>query len=159
MIAGSRVGGLTYFHLHLYPHMTNPTNRCSFPYLANFMAAVVGLALSNFAAFCSMIYILHSKLCDLQFHRDSSKSQASLYQGSQMFQSICRYDRRSFLYLAKFFHLFHDIHLAPKKFSDLQFHHGLLQLASFTLPEFIKKFKPFMAIFHPRHNRALPNAH
>jgi hypothetical protein len=90
---------------------------------------------------------------------DSSKSQASLCQGSQMFQSICRYDRRSFLYLAKFFHLFRDIHLAPKKFSDLQFHPGLLQLASFTLPEFIKSFKPFMAIFHPRRNRAFPNAH
>jgi hypothetical protein len=62
MIAGSSVGGLTYLHFHLYPHMTNPTDRCSFPYLANFMAALVGLALSNSAASCSVIYILHSKL-------------------------------------------------------------------------------------------------
>jgi hypothetical protein len=62
MIAGSSIGGLTYLHLHLYPHMTNPTDRCSFPYLANFMAAVVGLALSNSVASCSVIYILHSKL-------------------------------------------------------------------------------------------------
>jgi hypothetical protein len=63
MIAGSSVGGLTYLHLHLYPHMTNPTDHCSFPYLANFMAiVVVGLALSNSVASCSVIYILHSKL-------------------------------------------------------------------------------------------------
>jgi hypothetical protein len=89
MIAGSRVGGLTYLHLHLYPHMTNPTDRCSFPYLANFMAAVVGLALSNSVASCSVIYILHSKLSVIyNSTADSSNSQASLYQGSQMFQSI-----------------------------------------------------------------------
>jgi hypothetical protein len=62
MIAGSSIGRLTYLHLHLYPHMTNPTDHCSFPYLANFMAAVVGLALSNSVASCSVIYILHSKL-------------------------------------------------------------------------------------------------
>jgi hypothetical protein len=62
MITGSSIGGLTYLHLHLYPHMTNPTDHCSFPYLANFMAAVVGLALSNSVASCSVIYILHSKL-------------------------------------------------------------------------------------------------
>jgi hypothetical protein len=95
MIAGSRVGGLTYLHLHLYPHMTNPTDRCSFPYLANFMAAVVGLALSNSACFLFRdIHLALKTFCDLQFHHmtnpDSSNSQASLYQGSQMFQSICR---------------------------------------------------------------------
>jgi hypothetical protein len=47
MIAGSRVGGLTYLHLHLYPHMTNPTDHCYFPYLTNFMTAVAGLAHTN----------------------------------------------------------------------------------------------------------------
>jgi hypothetical protein len=62
MIAGSSVGGLTYLHFHLYPRMTNPTDRCSFPYLANFMAALAGLALSNSVASCSMIYMLNSKL-------------------------------------------------------------------------------------------------
>ena len=62
MIAGSNVGVLTYLHLHLYPHMTNLTDCCSFPYLANFMVAVVRLALSNSAASCSVIYILNSKL-------------------------------------------------------------------------------------------------
>jgi hypothetical protein len=62
MIAASSVGGLTYLHLRLYPHMMNPTHHCSFPYLANFMVAVVGLALSNSVASCSVIYIVHSKL-------------------------------------------------------------------------------------------------
>ena len=57
MIAGSRIGRITYLHLHLYHHMTNPTDRCSFPYLANFMAAVVGLAPSNHVASCSVVYI------------------------------------------------------------------------------------------------------
>jgi hypothetical protein len=69
MIAGSNVGVLTYLYLHLYPHMTNPTDRCSFSYLVNFMPAVVGLALSNYVASCSVRYIFHSKFCDLQFHR------------------------------------------------------------------------------------------
>jgi hypothetical protein len=59
IIAGSNVGGLTYLHLHLYPHMANLTDRCSFAYLANFMPVVVGLALSNSVASCSVIYILH----------------------------------------------------------------------------------------------------
>jgi len=54
--------GMTYLHLHLYPHMTNLTDWCSFPYLANFMAAVVELALSKSVASCSMIYIFHSKV-------------------------------------------------------------------------------------------------
>jgi hypothetical protein len=62
MIVGSIIGGLTYIHFHLYPHTTNPTNRCSFPYLANFMVTLAGLALSNFATSCSVIYILNSKL-------------------------------------------------------------------------------------------------
>jgi hypothetical protein len=43
MIAGSQVGRLTDPHLHLYPHITSPTDRRSFPYLANFMAAVSGV--------------------------------------------------------------------------------------------------------------------
>jgi hypothetical protein len=62
MITASNIGGLTYLHLHLYPHMTNLTNRCSFPYLDNFMVVVVGLALSNSATSCSVIYIMHSNL-------------------------------------------------------------------------------------------------
>jgi hypothetical protein len=62
MIVGSNVGGLTYLHLHLYPQMTNPIDRCSFPYLANFMVAVAELALSNAIASCSVIYTVHSKL-------------------------------------------------------------------------------------------------
>jgi hypothetical protein len=37
------VGGLTYLYLHLYNHMTNPTDHCCFPYLANFMSTIVGL--------------------------------------------------------------------------------------------------------------------
>jgi hypothetical protein len=32
MVSGSRVGGLTCLHLHLYPRTTDPTDRCSFPY-------------------------------------------------------------------------------------------------------------------------------
>jgi hypothetical protein len=62
MIAGTSIVGLTYLHFHLYPHMTNPIDRCSFLYLANFMVALVGLALSNSVASCSVIYILNSKL-------------------------------------------------------------------------------------------------
>jgi hypothetical protein len=62
MIAGSSIGGLEYLRFHLYPHMMNPTDRFSFPYLANFMAALARLALSNFVSSCSVIYILHSKL-------------------------------------------------------------------------------------------------
>jgi hypothetical protein len=46
-MGGCRVRGLTYLHLHLYLHMTNPTDRCSFPYLVNFMSAVAGLAHTN----------------------------------------------------------------------------------------------------------------
>jgi len=62
MIAGSSVGGLTYIHFHLYPHMTNPTDHCSFPYLENFMATLARLPLLNSVASCSVIYILNSKL-------------------------------------------------------------------------------------------------
>jgi hypothetical protein len=62
MIVGSSVGEITYLHFHLYPHMTNLTDRCSFPYLANFMSALAGLILSNSTASCSVIYILKSKL-------------------------------------------------------------------------------------------------
>jgi hypothetical protein len=58
MIVGSNIGELTYLHLHLYPHMMNLTDHCSFPYLDNFMAMVVRLALLNSATSCSMIYIL-----------------------------------------------------------------------------------------------------
>jgi hypothetical protein len=36
MIAGSSIVEMTYLHFHLYPHMTNPINCCSFPYLHNF---------------------------------------------------------------------------------------------------------------------------
>jgi hypothetical protein len=61
IIVGSSIDGMTYIHLHLYPHMTNPTDHFSFPYLANFMSTVDGLALSNSVASCSVIYILHSK--------------------------------------------------------------------------------------------------
>jgi hypothetical protein len=64
IIVGSNVGGLTYLHLHLYPHMMNPIDRCSFPYLANFMPAVVGLALSNSVASCFVICGIHH-LCPL----------------------------------------------------------------------------------------------
>jgi hypothetical protein len=38
------IGGLTYLYLHLYNHTTNPTDRCCFPYLANFISTVVELA-------------------------------------------------------------------------------------------------------------------
>jgi hypothetical protein len=62
MIVGSSVGEITYLHFHLYPHMTNLTDCCSFPYLANFMSALAGLILSNSTASCSVIYILKSKL-------------------------------------------------------------------------------------------------
>jgi hypothetical protein len=62
MIVSSSVCGLTYLHFHLYPHMTNPIDHYSFPYLANFMAALVRLTRSNYVASCSVIYILHSNL-------------------------------------------------------------------------------------------------
>ena len=44
------------------PYTNWLSDRCSFPYIANFMAKVVGLALSNSATSCCVIYILHSKL-------------------------------------------------------------------------------------------------
>ena len=47
MIVVCTVDGLTYLHLHIYPHMINLTNHCFFPYLVNFMAAVAGLAHTN----------------------------------------------------------------------------------------------------------------
>ena len=61
IIVGSSVGGLTYLYLHLYNQMMNPTDHCCFSYLANFKAAVVGLAVSNSAS-CCIMYILHSKM-------------------------------------------------------------------------------------------------
>jgi hypothetical protein len=39
VLAGSRCGELTNRHLHLYLHITSPTDRRSFAYLANFMNA------------------------------------------------------------------------------------------------------------------------
>jgi hypothetical protein len=47
MIAGCNVGLLTYLHLHLYPHMTNPINYCSFSYLVNFMTVILRRAYSK----------------------------------------------------------------------------------------------------------------
>jgi hypothetical protein len=41
VIAGSNIGMLTYIHLHLYPHMMNEINCCSFSYLVNFMIVVL----------------------------------------------------------------------------------------------------------------------
>ena len=61
MITGSSVGGLTYLYLHLYNHTMNLTDRCFFPYLANFMPMVGRFAVSNSAS-CCVLYILHSKL-------------------------------------------------------------------------------------------------
>jgi hypothetical protein len=61
MVSGSRVGRLTCLHLHLYPHTTDRVDRCSFPYLANFMAVVAGSTLTNPTVYRSVIYILHSK--------------------------------------------------------------------------------------------------
>jgi hypothetical protein len=62
MVVGSSIDRLTYIYLHLYNHTTNPTDCCCFPYLANFMAAVSGLAISNSSSSCFVMYILHSKL-------------------------------------------------------------------------------------------------
>jgi len=42
-ICSSSVGGLAYLHFHLYNQTTNPTDRCCFQYLANFMSTVVVL--------------------------------------------------------------------------------------------------------------------
>jgi len=83
LIMGSSVGGLTYLHIHLYLHMTNPTNRCSFPYLGQFYGhscpvhafelccflfcdlrypSLCSLfTVSNTYVPCSDIYILHPK--------------------------------------------------------------------------------------------------
>jgi hypothetical protein len=44
MIVGYNIGGMTYLHLHLYPHVTNPIDHCSFPYISNFMAFTKQLA-------------------------------------------------------------------------------------------------------------------
>jgi hypothetical protein len=38
----SMYDGLTCLHLHLYPRKTDPTDRCSIPYLANFMPVRCG---------------------------------------------------------------------------------------------------------------------
>jgi hypothetical protein len=38
---------MTYLHLHVYPDMMNPTDRCSFPYLFKFMAAVAVAVLAH----------------------------------------------------------------------------------------------------------------
>jgi hypothetical protein len=89
MIMGYRIGGMKYIHIHLYSHMTSLTDRYSFPYLANCMSAVAELALSNSVASCFIIYILHSTFVIYNSTVDSLNSQASLYQGSKKFQSIC----------------------------------------------------------------------
>jgi hypothetical protein len=47
MMGACRVRGLAYLHFHLYLHMTNPTDHCSFAHLGNFMVVVVGLAHTN----------------------------------------------------------------------------------------------------------------
>jgi hypothetical protein len=91
MIVGSSVGGLTYLHFHLYPHMMNPTDHCSFPYLANFMVALVWVG--TFELCCFLFRDIHLALKTFMIYNstaDSSNSQASLYHGSQMFRSICR---------------------------------------------------------------------
>ena len=84
MIAGSRVGGLTDPHLHLYPHMMSLTNRRSFPYLANFMAMVsqVGIIELSFLVFHD-IHIAPKTSMIYNSTPHSSNSQASLYSGSQ----------------------------------------------------------------------------
>jgi hypothetical protein len=87
MIAGSRVGGLTDPHLHLYPHITSPTNPHSFPYLANFMVAISGVGVIKLS--CPMFCDIHlapktSIIYNSTPH--SSNSQASLYPSSQKFQ-------------------------------------------------------------------------
>jgi len=61
MIAGSNVVWLAYLYLHLYPRMTNPTDRCFFPYLANFMVQTLLLLVSWYTSFTQ-------NFCDLQFH-------------------------------------------------------------------------------------------
>jgi hypothetical protein len=91
MIVGSQVGGLTDPHLHLYPHITSPTDRRSFPYLANFMAAGsrVGAIELSCPVFCD-IHLAPKTSVIYNSTPDSSNSQASLYPGSQKFQSIYR---------------------------------------------------------------------
>jgi hypothetical protein len=42
-ICSSSVGGLAYLYFHLYNQTTNPTDRCCFRYLANFMSTVATL--------------------------------------------------------------------------------------------------------------------
>jgi hypothetical protein len=43
IIVGSSIGRMKHLCLHIYNRTTNPTKRCFFPYLVNFMATVVGL--------------------------------------------------------------------------------------------------------------------
>ena len=89
MIMGSQVGGLTDLHLHLYPHMTSPTDRRSFPYLANFMVMVLGAGAIEI--YCCLFCDIHLALKTFVIYNstpESMNSKALLYQGSQKFQII-----------------------------------------------------------------------
>jgi hypothetical protein len=91
MIVGFWAGGLTYIHLHLYPHMTSPTDSHSFPHLANFMAVVFGVGAIELC--CCMFHDIHLALKTFVIYNSTRdmNSQASLYPCSQKFQSIYRY--------------------------------------------------------------------
>jgi len=80
MIMGSWVGGLTDPHLHLYSHITSPTDCHSFPYLANFMNT--GSQVGTIKLSCLVFRDIHISPKTFVIYNltpKSSNSQASLY--------------------------------------------------------------------------------
>jgi hypothetical protein len=91
MITGSRVGGLADAHLHLYRHIMSPTDHRPFQYLANYLT--VGSRVSAIELLCPVFRHIHLAPKTSVIYNsapDSSNSQASLYPGSQKFQTIYR---------------------------------------------------------------------
>jgi hypothetical protein len=127
VLVGSRGGELTNRHLHLYLHITSPTDRRSFAYLANFMNA--GSRIGAIELWCPVfgVYILHPKLrCStIRPRTPRTRKPDSTYD-----DSVCR---PAFPYLVE-----------SSKFRG--FTHSRVQ----------KSLKAFFAPLHPRHLPPFP---
>jgi hypothetical protein len=162
MIAGCRVGGLTYLHLHLYPHMMNPTDRCSFPYLVNFMVAVVEVGAYELTFSSSRPLSLSGYILS-HLSMISGSRVGGMTSSSPSISSHDESDRPLFLSILSQFYgrscrvsayelgclLFCDIHIALKTSMIYNSTAG----SSYTLTSFNVSF----VAFHPHQLHVLPN--
>ena len=89
MIAGSQGDGLIDPHLHLYPHITILIDHCSFPYLANFMFAVVGAG--AFKLCCCLFRDIHIALKISMIYNSTVESLVIFPFSSSHVLSLCGY--------------------------------------------------------------------